>query len=75
MYTRKSKAERRRWWLSRTEEERQTYIQHKQAEKAEKRQGKPSACPIFPVIDSSNRKEWQDKILKLNLWLNPGVIE
>ena len=32
-----------------------------------------SGCPIFPVINSSNRKKWQEKILKLNPWLDPGV--
>ncbi len=74
MYKRKSKAERRRWWWSLTDDERYAYQQKKMAQKP-KRTNFESSCTVFPVIDSSNRKEWQERILKLNDWLDPGIFE
>ena len=63
-----SKAEKRRWWFSRTLEEQQAHIAKKQAEKA-KRPARESNCPVYPVIDDSNRAEWEALILKKNPWL------
>ena len=74
MYKRKSKAERRKWWHSLTDEERYAYQQKKMGEKP-KKSIRPSTCPIFPVIDATNRHIWQAKVLKQNPWLDPDVFE
>jgi len=68
---RKSKAERRAWWASLTDEQRQAYIERKQAEKSQRRAESDyqSPCPDFPEINDSNRAEWQARIKKLNPWV------
>lgn len=73
MTKRLTKQQRRDWFYALTDQEREAWIAKKQAQKTKDRAGKPSNCPIFPVIDSSNRKEWQDKVLKMNDWLDKGV--
>lgn len=72
-----SKAERQEWWSTRTEEQKQAFIAKKQAQKAKRRSkdGLLSTCKVFPVIDSSNRKEWQRKVLRMNPWLDPDIFE
>ncbi|KKK63835.1 hypothetical protein LCGC14_2990270 [marine sediment metagenome] len=71
---RATKAQRRAWWHSLTDEERYAYQQKKMAQKP-KRTNFESNCTVFPVIDSSNRQEWRDKILRMNPWLNESVFE
>ena len=34
-----------------------------------------TGCPIFPAIDSSNRKEWQNKVRRMNPWLPEDIFE
>jgi hypothetical protein len=74
VYKRRSKAERRQWWYSLTDEERYAYQQKKMAEKP-KRAKRESTCPEYPVVDDSNRAEWQARILRLNPWIDPKVFE
>lgn len=71
----KSKAERREWFYGLTDQEREQWLAKKKAEKAKRNAGKPSNCTVFPVIDSSNRKKWQERVLKLNDWLDPDIFE
>ncbi len=75
LYQRKTKQQRQEWFYSLTEQDREEWIRKKQAEKSLKRAGKPSNCTVFPLIDSSNRKKWQERVLKLNNWLDPDVFE
>lgn len=75
---RRTKAQRRAWWYSLTDEERYAYIGKKQTIKAKNRVSYPqneSNCPIFPVITSENREDWQELILKKNPWLDESVFE
>ena len=70
-FAQKTKASRRAWWASLTLEQQQAYIEKRQAQKNEQRQGQ-SSCPVFPEINEineSNRAEWQARIKKLNPWV------
>ena len=73
-FKRKTKAERRAWWYSLTDEQRQAYIEKKQAEKG-KRPARESNCKVFPAITDENRHIWQEKILRLNQWLPADIFE
>ena len=73
-FKRKTKAQRQAWWYSLTDEQRQTYIEKKQAEKA-KRAPRESNCPVYGPWDDKNRHIWQEKILRLNQWLPADIFE
>ena len=71
----KSKKQRQSWFFGLSEEQRESWFKKKRAEKRKRleKTGFESNCKVFPVVDDSNRQEWQDKILSQNLWLNEEV--
>lgn len=73
-FRRKTKAERQAWWYSLTDDQRQAYIEKKQAEKG-KRAPRESNCPIYGPWDDENRHIWREKILRLNPWLPDDIFE
>lgn len=70
----KTKADRQAWWRSLTDEQRQAYIEKKQAEKAN-RPARGSNCPIYGPWDDTNRHIWREKVLRLNPWLDLETFE
>jgi len=72
----KSKKQRRKWWASLSDSERAAYIDKKVGQKHRRLGGNyESNCKVFPVVDDSNRQEWQDKIESQNPWLNDYALE
>ena len=74
---RSTKADRRAWFYSLSDEERETWILKKNEAKRKRleKTGFASNCTVFPAIDASNRKAWQDKVLRMNPWLDPNVFD
>ena len=66
----KSKKSRQKWWTeSLSPEQREQYIKHVQAKKAERRKKHPVKTKERPMITPETKADWQAKILKKNPWL------
>ena len=68
-YKHKTKAQRRAWWNSLTDEQRQQHIERWTAQRGERNAGRPSNCPVYGPWDETNKHIWRAKILKHNDWL------
>ena len=79
----KTKAERRAWWLSLSDAEKDAQVKKWQRQKERRRKKRPAKVQIYDPkypwatdgVDDSNREQWQRTILAKNKWLDTGVFD
>lgn len=73
-----TKEQRRQWWFSLSDDEKESYIARRQQRKTEWRKLHPKKEPVYDPkypwvtlgVDDSNREQWQSVILSKNPWLD-----